>query len=980
MPIRREFLDWRQPALAAAAGRLRERYERGGELDLSGVIVVVPGGRAGRRLLELLVAMADAEKLVLTPPAIVTPDRFPELLYQAKWPFADALTQQFAWTEALRTAPRELLVALLPFPPEADDVPRWLAVGETLRRLHIELAADGLDCQKVLEGAAAVEGFAEHNRWQTLCKLQERYHKTLDSLQLWDVQSARLVAIKQREIATDRQIVLIGTVDLNRAQRLMLDQIADRVTALIIAPAELAERFDEHGCLLPGKWTEAELPLTDEQVERVDGPAEQAAAITRWLASLDGKYRADQIAIGLPDEKLAPQIERQLAQCGLRGRWAIGQQVVETGPYRLLKIAGDYAARRRFRDLASLVRHPDVYDLLTPLPLGEGGSRREPSEGVLGPAPTNPNTVTPALSQRERGKADIDLLTTLDEFAAARLPAALDPERLAKEPDSAEVLAIHRAVEQLVLPLLGDKRSLGEWADPLRQVLVAVYGSRQLDRNLPEQRYLLKALEAIRAALDALRQIPQSMQPTVDARQACRIVLAQLVGEGIPPPADSEALELLGWLDLPLDDAPATLVTTFNEGWVPSATTADAFLPNRLREALGLLHNDRRLARDAYALSLLLASRENLRLLVARRDSQGNPLAPSRLLFQTDQERVVSRALQYFGELPPQPARRNLLLPPSGPQPRSLLTPPRPKPLPKPIDELSVTRFRDYIACPYRFYLRHMLNLQTVSDEAAELDGGAFGDLAHLVLEQFGRADDAKDVRLAVDPQKIADYLGHKLDQIAAARFGKQHARPAVLVQIEQIRLRLGAFAQWQAERTREGWRIVFSEDSESKRKLTVPWPVDGTTFTLLGRIDRIDYHEQLGRLCVLDYKTADRGDPPQRTHRRGDEWIDLQLPLYRHLVRAAKLTVSVSATTPIDLGYVVLPLDLKSVGLLLADWDEARLLSADAKAEEIIRAIRAEAFWPPTMPPPDFADDMAVICQDRKMGAAGRSSEEEAP
>jgi hypothetical protein len=122
----------------------------------------------------------------------------------------------------------------------------------------------------------------------------------------------------------------------------------------------------------------------------------------------------------------------------------------------------------------------------------------------------------------------------------------------------------------------------------------------------------------------------------------------------------------------------------------------------------------------------------------------------------------------------------------------------------------------------------------------------------------------------------------------------------------------------------------------------------------------------------VLDYKTADRGDDPKRTHRRGEEWIDLQLPLYRHLVRSAKLAVNVPADAPIELGYVVLPLDLKCVGLLLADWDDALLLSADLKAEEIIRAIRAGAFWPRTLPPPDFFEDVAVICQDRRMGAGG--------
>ena len=61
-----------------------------------------PQSEAGRRLLEILVEIGEGRKLLLTPPAIVTPESFPELLYVAKWPFADVLTQQLAWVEALR--------------------------------------------------------------------------------------------------------------------------------------------------------------------------------------------------------------------------------------------------------------------------------------------------------------------------------------------------------------------------------------------------------------------------------------------------------------------------------------------------------------------------------------------------------------------------------------------------------------------------------------------------------------------------------------------------------------------------------------------------------------------------------------------------------------------------------------------------------------------------------------------------------------
>jgi ATP-dependent helicase/nuclease subunit B len=956
MAIRREFLDWKQPALAAAAEVLARRYAKGGTLDLANAIVVVPGGRAGRRLLELLVTKAEEGKQLLTPPTIVTPEAFPELLYEAKWPFADVLTQQLAWASALRSAPRELMAEFLPYPPDASDTSRWLAIGETLRRLHIELAADGLDCGKVLEGADAVEGFLEHDRWQTLKKLQRRYLDVLDRLELWDVQTARLVAVERREIATEKDVVLIGAVDLNQTQRQMLDLIADQVTALVIAPPDLADRFDEHGCLIPTKWAEAELPLTDGQIERVDGPADQAEAVTRWLASLGGKYRADQITIGMADERLVPHVERQIAQCGLSGRWAIGKQLAETGPYRLLQVAADYATRRRFRDLAALVRHADVWEKV----------QRSEVRGQKSEA-----------SERQQSE---DFLTVLDEFAQDRLPAQLDPERLANEKEkkenSAFVLDIYAAVEKLIAPLDSKPRALADWTEALRQVLAAVYGSKELKREQDADRYLAMALSQIAEALDGIANVPQELQPVVDARQACRMVLAGLANAGIPPTSAAESIEMLGWLELPLDDAPATIVTTFNEGLVPSSANADAYLPNRLREKLGLMHNDRRLARDAYATALIAASRQELKLIVARRDSQGNPLTPSRLLFLTTPDKLVERACKFFGELPPQAPRRRLL--PSGPtSPPPRLVPPLPEKPKQELTALSVTKFRDYIACPYRFYLRHIARLDTITDEADELDGGGFGGLVHQVLEQFGRGEESKTVRSEVNPQKIAEYLQDKLTHIAFARFGKQSARPAVLVQVEQIRLRLAAFAQWQAGRNRDGWRIVFSEESEVRASLEASWPVDGRPFTLQGRIDRIDYHDTLRKLSIVDYKTADRGDDPMRTHLRKDEWTDLQLPLYRHLIPAAKLPPDVAADAEVELGYIVLPLDLESAGLLLANWNDDLLKSADEKAREIVRNIRQGVFWPRTAPPPDFFEDVAAICQDRSI--QGNQDEEAA-
>ena len=77
MPIRRKFFDWKQPALAAAAGYLWDVYHRPGSSDpgswdLERVIVALPGSRARRRLLELLVNWSEERRAVLVPPRIVT--------------------------------------------------------------------------------------------------------------------------------------------------------------------------------------------------------------------------------------------------------------------------------------------------------------------------------------------------------------------------------------------------------------------------------------------------------------------------------------------------------------------------------------------------------------------------------------------------------------------------------------------------------------------------------------------------------------------------------------------------------------------------------------------------------------------------------------------------------------------------------------------------------------------------------------------
>lgn len=920
MPIRREFLGWDRPALATAAESLIGRFRQQQMVDLTRVIVVLPGGRAGRRLLEILVEQAERQELALMPPLIETVGRLPEQLYRPKRPFASELVQALAWAKTLREAPAAQLTALVPQAPTEDA--RWLELGRLVKRHHTELAADGLDFSDVLRRGAEIEGFRETERWRSLHAIQQAYLRRLDALQLWDIQTARLVAVERQECQTDREIVLLGTADMNLVLRQMLDQVADHVTALVFAPPSWADRFDEHGCLNVAAWEEAEIAISSEQIHVVGGPTEQAEAVIACLSryshpqARSGRFRADEITIGTADPRLVPQLERQLSLHGLDSRWGPGRPLSETGPFRLLQAVVGCLGRGRFADFAALVRHPDMHAWL--------------------------------LEQGLRG----DLLSQLDVYYTEHLPSRLTDDWLGAEKHHALAREVHRNLLKLFEPLQGEPRSLADWSDPWLHVLASVFGQRVCSRDDSAQRATLLACETLRDLLLEQSRIPRDLAPVVRAAEAIQIVLDQASTGLVPPPINDAAIEMLGWLELPLDDAPMLIVTGLNDGLVPESVNADLFLPNTLRRQLGLLDNARRYARDAYALSVLLSSRSELHLIVGRRSAEGDPLLPSRLFFATDAETIARRTLMFI-ETGPAPSE------PDGsaaeeevPRITARLAIPRPRPLHQPITELSVTGFRSYLACPYRFYLSHVLRLKSVTDTALELDGGAFGNLLHEVLGRFGTSPE----RDSSDPEAIRRVLDHELSRCAEERFGRS-ARAAVVVQIEQARARLHALANVQAERVAAGWKIVHVETPETR--LSVDFPVDGQPFTLLGRIDRIDSHVETGEYAILDYKSGDSGYGPDRTHRKADRWTDLQIPLYRHLVRCLGLQ------GPFQLGYIVLPKDVRNVHFEMANWSEDDLLGADEVARDVIRKLRREEFWPPTDPPPVFSEAFAAICQD---------------
>ncbi|MHC4948768.1 MAG: PD-(D/E)XK nuclease family protein [Planctomycetota bacterium] len=717
-------------------------------------------------------------------------------------------------------------------------------------------------------------------------------------------------------------VVLVAVTDLNRRERRLVEALGDRATALVVAGADTRDRFDALGCVRPDAWRDAPIEIGDDEVVVADRPIDQGQAVLHAMAALDGDVGPGSITIALGDESLAPTLMRAGTTAGVRFHHAAGAPLARSAPARLLASVADWIEHRSYPALAALVRHPDVEQWL----------RR----------------VTAARRPEDAGH---DWIAELDRSFDAHRPARLGDRWPGRDARAGRIRWGLGVIDRWLRPLGGPPAPLGTWPDRILAVLREVYGGAEI--ATARRQPLEAAATALRDGLRAVSSAPASLQPPTDGLSALRVCLHEMETVAVPVEPHGDEVEMLGWLEVALDPAPVVVVTGFNDGHVPGAVNADAFLPEGLRERAGLLGNARRFARDAWILDTVRRGRRAT-LVAGRRSAEGEPLTPSRLLLAgADRAR---RVLALADE-------RAVFAPPRGigvpaPVETSTFTVPAAPTEGVELDRISVTDFRRYLQCPFRYWLERVLRLEAVDDTADELDALRFGTLAHGVLQDFGEDPDVRDLD---DPDRIESFLLAALDARAADAFGDLPA-PAVRIQIARLRRRLSVFAARQAARRRAGWRIERAEHVlPETARLDVPGQAD---VRVTGKVDRVDRHEETGAWLVIDYKTGEKARTPEKAHRDGARWTDLQLPLYRHLLAADGVDGEVG------LAYFCLPGTLKEIEILEAGWSPEEIDEAVDVARGVVRDIRAGKFERNPDFPLHYRDAFETICQTRVFGA----------
>ncbi len=944
------FLGWQDSLLRSTAAHLVKDHPDKGTLDLTSSLVIVPTKNAGRRLRETLAIRAAENGAAVFPPLVATPDFLfsPERLVTAggSAPVATPQIAQWLWTATLLKIPFGDFRRVFPVDPVERSL-RW--ASDTASEL---LAVKRLLAESELTFASAGEILAaediEPGRWAELAEIEAIATREIEARGFREESEAQFDAAANGELdASITSIFVCGVPDLRPIAAKALDHLSAKhaLSILVHAPESEAAHFDRFGRPLPGSWLEREIPIPtpETSIIRTATTFDQAATAVELLDGLEDP--AKQAAFGIPEASLSIPLAEALEKRGLKSYDPAGKAIAGEGIYYLIKTLAEVVETQSFAAFRRLLNCPGAIDSII--------RRISSGDGKL---------------------SGTRLISRFDELIIRTMPERLDDARAAVKRQFSKYPEMGAAIDWIQIWC---RRFKDEAFDEvLREFLISLYDGRTLDASDITKSILTEVAESLSALTDDIAATAKSFPKSLKEVDHFEMLLSMLKSRQVYPEREPDEVDLQGWIELLWEDAPRLIITGMNDHAVPESVVGHSFLPDTARRILGIPCNDDRFSRDAYFLTSMIHTRnrpgEEIKLLFGSTNSGGDPLRPSRLLFQCPVEELPGRTLQLFSEIDSDERT----------EAKSIAFQLKPLPLEPDnyiFQQLSPTSLKQYLACPFRFYLAKGLKMERVETDKREMDAADFGNLVHNTLEFFARDEEAGKL---TDAAAIKDYFFTEIDRQLSSQFGTRLSTP-VIIQRESARKRLGWWAEREAQHRAEGWEIVEAEATFG----TGEWPFQIGGVTIKGRIDRVEKHPELGTR-VIDFKTFSPGSgssrktvdtyhltPIKRTESPGDyadwkrieneegkelRWTDLQLPLYC-LAMAEK-----HPGTTIHAAYATLGKSEAEIALdVWETLDERLLASAKKCAEGAVAAILAGEFWPPGDDAPPWDEFREILAPE---------------
>ncbi len=823
--------------------------------------------------------------------------------------------ERVAWTEVLEgVTDWSEYEAIFPEPPGGDG--DWtVGLAQEMVRLRHALQENGL---LLATAARKLSESVEAERWEALGRLEDLVEK---KLRAWGHRSrSRILADGLTVPAGVSKIILAGVAEMPPLVERALLAWQGPVISLIGAPESEAGEFSSLG-RPASHWSQRPLPWPAGSVIVVADPRQQAIEALRVVGEM--KSRSDEVALGSTDGEVGDELARVFSRAG----WPAFHPAADV-------VSGGLA--RWFRVWRSWLSDPTLACFADLLAL--------PETGIL---------VAGKRAQKAKMLAELRdrWMVLRGEDLQRRCDAGVFRNDADKE-STVELCAAVTALEKWRASFLS-----GNFPATITRLLEILGKSGVTARDTADV-----MTEWIAEAAPLLERVKRGAGFWIDLMVSEQPIAA-------PTPPEGRVIDVQGWLEIFHEPGSHLVLCGMNDGKVPARSGGEPWLSEASRERLGLIKDADRAARDAYLFTAMLEARRDggrVDVICGKSGAGGESLLPSRLLLAADRTELPERVKLLFKEVEPPEAGMRWHADWQW-KPR-LATPPL---------RLSVTSLGSYLACPFRYYLKHVLKMQSPEPTRSEWNARDFGNVAHLVLERWGRDAEARSLSKA---EALHAWFSTELDRVVVEWFGKR-VPLAVRIQTESIRQRLLWLARAQSISFAEGWEIIDVE-----RKIELP----AGDAVIVAQIDRIDRHRETGELRVLDYKTG-KIDSPEKAHRKklgvtavlpahlsedcpaiyeSEEkgktarflWQNLQLPLYA----SALVQEGSPLPTPcyFALGNTVAEVEIRP----WSDFDAHDLAAAQACASWVAGQIAAGIFQPPAEKV--TYDDFAIL-------AAGRAFEE---
>ena len=231
------FLGWDKTLPERVPPLLLENGRRGGTenlVDLSRIMVLIPGRHASRILNEKMASLLEPLAAGLLPPEFYTPERF-ILEGAGHFPVASEMEVAHVWKKVLENCGPEEFPNLFPrrFEEQTEAVLAYLA-GQFMQLVG-ELSAGGRSVADVCR----LPSLVDPERWNEILTLQKRVRKILAEANLMDPEELKgKLASSVSEFQRFERILVIGMPDLSA---LLLKRLAKAAESMG-TPAAAASR------------------------------------------------------------------------------------------------------------------------------------------------------------------------------------------------------------------------------------------------------------------------------------------------------------------------------------------------------------------------------------------------------------------------------------------------------------------------------------------------------------------------------------------------------------------------------------------------------------------------------------------------------------------------------------------------------------------------------------------------------------------